>query len=325
MTTLVIQIPCHNEAATLPAVLAELPRALPGVDRVLWLVIDDGSTDGTGEVARRGGADDVLRLPRKKGLSRAFLAGIERALELGADVIVNTDGDHQYRAADIPALIAPVLSRQAELVVGTRPVGEVAHFSPVKKLLQRMGSAAVRRLSGTDVRDAPSGFRAISRAAAQRLHVFNRYSYTVETIIQAGQKGMAIAMVPVGVNAPTRPSRLVSSLGGYVARQGAVMLRVFMVYRPLRFFGGPGLILAFGGFLLGVRFLVLWFTEGGQGHVQSLILAALLISVGIALVITGLLADLMAVNRSLLEDVDWRVRRVEERLARREAKGDRGQ
>jgi glycosyltransferase involved in cell wall biosynthesis len=323
MTTLVIQIPCHNEASTLPAVLGELPRTLPGVDRIVWLVIDDGSTDGTEEVARKSGADVVVRLPRQSGLSRAFLAGIDRALALGADLIVNTDGDHQYRAADIPALIAPILARKAELVIGTRPVDAVPHFSPLKKLLQRLGSAAVRRLSGTEVEDAPSGFRAIARGAAQRLHVFNRYSYTVETLIQAGQKGMVVTTVPVGVNPPTRPSRLVKSLFGYAARQGAVMLRVFMVYRPLRFFGGPGLLLALAGTLIGVRFLVFWFTGDGQGHVQSLILAALLIGVGVALIITGLLADLMAVNRSLLEEIDWRVRRIEDRLARGESKDQR--
>jgi glycosyltransferase involved in cell wall biosynthesis len=306
---LVIQVPCHNEAETLPAVLADLPLQLDGISAVQVLVIDDGSMDATAEVARAAGAE-VVSLPRRSGLARAFLAGLDRAVAMGADIIVNTDGDGQYRGADIPRLIAPILEGRAELVIGVRPVTEIASFSPLKKLLQRLGSAATRFASGTQVEDAPSGFRAFSRSAAMRMHVFNRYTYTVETIIQAGQKGMAIATVPVTVNPQTRPSRLARSTTGYVARQLNVLVRVFMTYRPFRFFAVPGMVsLGLGAALL-VRFLYFYFTAGGAGHIQSVVIGAMLTGLGVFLVVVGLLADLISVNRQLLEDVEWRVRRM---------------
>ena len=310
--TLVVQIPCHNEEATLPGVLADLPSSIPGIGRIIPLIIDDGSTDGTAQVARQLGAE-VLRLPMRRGLARGFLSGLDRAIELGADVIVNTDGDGQYRGSDIPALIAPILAGTAELVIGVRPVAQIASFSPLKKMLQWVGSAAARMASATRVEDAPSGFRALSRDAAMRMHVFNRYTYTVETIIQAGQKGMAIATVKIGVNAPTRPSRLVRGMTSYILQQLNVLVRVFMTYRPFRFFAIPGAFLsAVGAFLL-LRFLYFYFTRGGQGHVQSVVIGALLAGAGLFLVVIGLLADLIAVNRQLLEDVEWRVRRMEGR------------
>lgn len=310
--TLVIQVPCHNEEEVLPRVLADLPRELPGIARIITLVIDDGSTDGTVAVARAAGAE-VLRLPVNRGLARAFLAGLDRAVQLGADIVVNTDGDHQYRGADIGALVAPVLAGQADLVVGTRPVSEIASFSPTKKLLQRLGSWATRMASGTTVEDAPSGFRAMSREAAMRLHVFNRYTYTVETLIQAGRKGMRVLSVPVGVNPVTRPSRLVKGSGSYVMRQLNVMVRVFMTYKPFRFFAIPGVTLGALGSVLLARFLWFYVTDGGSGHVQSVIIGSLLAGAGLVLVVIGLLADLVAVNRQLLEDVEWRLRRMEDR------------
>lgn len=308
--TLVIQIPCHHEEETLPQVLADLPASLPGVDRIIRLVIDDGSTDATAEVARAAGCE-VVRLPVQRGLARAFIAGLDRAVTLGADIVVNTDGDHQYRGADIAALVAPVLAGHADLVVGTRPVAAIASFSPTKKLLQRLGSFATRFLSGTQVQDAPSGFRAMSRDAAMRLHVFNRYTYTVETLIQAGRKGMRVLSVPVQVNTVTRPSRLVKGSGSYVMRQLNVMLRVFVTYKPFRFFAVPGMASFALGAILLLRFLHFYFTEGGAGHVQSVIVGSLLAGTGLFLVVVGLLADLMAVNRQLLEDLEYRVRRME--------------
>lgn len=315
--TLVIQIPCHNEEEILPAVLADLPRTVPGIARIVALVVDDGSTDGTADIARAHGAQ-VLRLPVQRGLARAFIAGLDRAVTLGADVVVNTDGDHQYRGEDIPALVAPVLEGRADVVVGTRPVETIASFSPLKKLLQRLGSAVTRVVSGTQVADAPSGFRAMSRDAALRLHVFNRYTYTVETIIQAGRKGMTVLSVPVGVNPVTRPSRLVRGSGSYIFRQLNVIVRVFVTYKPFRFFAVPGIV-SFGlGAALLLRFLYFYFADGGAGHIQSVIIGALLTGAGLFLVSVGLLADLVAVNRQLLEDVEWRIRRMEQNPLLRE-------
>lgn len=310
---LIIQIPGYNEEAALPATLSALPRRVPGVDSVEWLVVDDGSEDGTAEVARAHGVDHVVRLPRHRGLAGAFVAGLEASLRAGADVIVNTDADNQYQADDIAALIAPILEGRAEIVIGERPITQMRHFSSLKRFLQRLGSGLTRFLSNTEIPDAPSGFRAMSREAAMQLHVFNRYTYTLETIIQAGQKGMAITSVPIRTNEDVRPSRLVQSLPGYIRRQVLTMLRVFMTYRPVRFFAGPGVVLFLGGFGLGARFLYYYVTEGGAGHVQSLILAALLMGVGFFLVIVGLVTDLISVNRQLLERLDWRIQKLEER------------
>lgn len=312
MTKLIIQIPCYNEADSLPVTLAALPRTVRGVERVEWLVIDDGSTDGTSTIARAHGADHVVRLPRHQGLAVAFVAGLEASVREGADIIVNTDADNQYCADDIPKLIEPILMGEAEIVVGARPIGSTPHFSFLKKGLQRLGSWAVRKVSKTDIRDAPSGFRAMSRDAAMQLHVFNEYSYTLETIIQAGLKGMAIISVPVRTNDPLRPSRLVSSLPAYLRRQVLTMLRIFMTYKPFFFFAAPGTVALLAGLLIGLRFLFFYLGGDGAGHVQSVILSALLMGSGFFLVVVGLLADLASVNRKLLEGLDWRLKRIEE-------------
>ncbi len=314
MTKLVIQLPCFNEAQTLPAALSSLPRELPGIDRVDWLVIDDGSDDGTADVARAHGVDHIVRFPRRRGLAKAFVAGLEASVQAGADIVVNTDADNQYCADDIPKLIAPILAGEAEIVVGARPIAEMEHFSLFKKYLQRIGSWVTRIVSNTDVEDAPSGFRALSREAAMRLHVFNDHTYTIETIIQAGQKGLAIMSVPVSTNRDVRPSRLVKSITGYIYLQLLTMVRIFMTYRPFRFFAVPGALLFLAGFVTGLRFVYFFLNDRGGGHVQSLILAALLMGSGFFLTIVGLVADLIAVNRKLLEGLDWRLKKMEERM-----------
>jgi len=307
---LIIQIPCYNEADTLPVTLASLPREVAGVDCVEWLIIDDGSKDDTAQVAKDCGADYIVRHARNLGLARAFLTGLDACLQLGAGVIVNTDADNQYSAEDIPALVAPIIDGRAEIVVGARPIESIEHFSPVKKLLQRIGSWAVRVASNTDVPDAPSGFRAISAEAARRLMVFNDYTYTLETIIQAGQKNMAITSVAVHVNPDLRASRLVRSTSSYIRRNVVTMLRIFMIYRPVRFFGYFGGALFSIGFLIGCRFLWYYGHGRGNGHVQSLILAAILLGMGFQTCLVALLADLAAANRRLIEDVRSRMQEI---------------
>lgn len=309
----IIQIPCYNEEECLPRTLAELPRELPGVDEVEWLLIDDGSRDRSAEVAARLGVRHVVRHARRLGLAQAFLTGLDACLARGADIIVNTDADNQYYAGDIGKLVAPILEGRAAIVVGARPIAGIDHFSPGKKLLQRLGSWAVRRVSGTDVRDAPSGFRAISREAAMRLNVFNKYTYTLETIIQAGQRGLPIVSVPVRVNEKLRPSRLFGSVFGYLYRSASTIVRVFVIYRPFRFFLLLGSIPFTAGLVIGLRFLWALGQGQGTGKVQSLILASLLLSTGFLLGIVGLLADLISVNRQLLERIDWQVRRLGEK------------
>ena len=304
---LIIQIPCYNEAASLPAALAVLPRSVPGFDRVEWLIIDDGSLDDTRAVAQANGVDHLISHPRNLGLARAFMTGLNVCLERGADVIVNTDADNQYDARDIPALTRPILDGSAEIVVGARPITAISHFSPLKKLLQRVGSWVVRLASGTDIPDAPSGFRAISRGAAQRLMVFNDYTYTLETIIQAGQKNMAITSVPVRVNPELRPSRLVRSIPSYIRRSVVTIVRIFVIYRPFRFFAIIGLILFSAGLLIGLRFLWYFLAGDGSGHIQSLILAAVLLMMGFQTVLIAFVADLQAANRRLLEDLRFKV------------------
>lgn len=305
---LVIQIPCYNEAATLPVALRRLPRKVAGFDAVEWLVIDDGSTDGTADVARAHGVDCVVRHTRNQGLARAFVSGLDACVDRGADVIVNTDADNQYDADDIPALVAPILQGKAELVIGARPIQAIGHFSPAKKLLQRLGSWVVRVASRTEIPDAPSGFRALTRSAAQRLVVFNDYTYTLETIIQAGQKNMAVTSVPVRVNEELRPSRLIRSIPSYVKRSIVTIVRIFVIYRPFRFFASIGALLFVGGFLIGLRFLLKFLSGDGDGHVQSLILAGALLVMGFQTVLVAFLADLLAANRKLLEEVRYRLK-----------------
>jgi glycosyltransferase involved in cell wall biosynthesis len=304
---LIIQIPCYNEAGTLAIALKNLPRKVSGFDTVEWLIIDDGCTDDTVCVAHDNGIDHVVQHTRNQGLARGFMTGLDACLRLGADVIVNTDADNQYNADDIPALTAPILAKRAEIVVGTRPIETIAHFSPIKKFLQKLGSWVVRIASNTDIPDAPSGFRAMSRNAAQRLVVFNDYTYTLETIIQAGQKNMAIASVPIRVNEDLRPSRLVRSIPSYIKRSIFTIVRIFVIYRPFRFFGAIGGILFGTGFLIGLRFLWKYLGGAGEGHVQSLILAALLLGMGFQTILVAFLADLLAANRKLMEEVRYRL------------------
>lgn len=310
MTKLIIQIPCYNEERTLATTLAALPRHLPYIDEIEWLIIDDGSNDNTVEVAEENGVDHIVRLTTNQGLAKAFMAGLEACLKAGADIIVNTDADNQYCADDIPKLIKPILLGRAEIVIGARPIWAIKHFSPMKKLLQKLGSWVVRLASNTNIPDAPSGFRAISRNAAMQLNVFNEYTYTLETIIQAGQKGMAITSVPIRTNGYLRPSRLVKSIPAYIQRSILTILRIFMVYQPLRFFMILGSIPFTLGFVLGLRWLVLFFNGTEKAHVPSLILAAILILIGFQLWMFGLVADLMAANRKLMEELQLRLRRM---------------
>ena len=312
---LIIQIPCYNEEATLGVTLSELPRQLPGIDRVEWLIVNDGSRDRTIEVAKACGVDRIVDLQTNQGLAKAFMAGIEASLRAGADIIVNTDADNQYCAEDIAKLIAPILEGNAEIVIGARPIQDVPHFSPIKKFLQKLGSFVVRLASKTNIPDAPSGFRAMSREAALRLNVFNEYTYTLETIIQAGQRGLLVTSVPIRVNGYLRPSRLVKSITAYIQHSILTIIRIFMTYRPLRFFMMLGSV-PFGlGFLLCCRWLLLFWGIIGDNpakpRVPSLILAAMLILIGFQLWLFGLIADLMGVNRQLLEDIQLRMRRQE--------------
>ncbi len=312
MKKLIIQIPCYNEEATLPITLAELPKQVQGIDVVEWLIIDDGSVDNTIEVAKKHGVHHVVKLPNNQGLARAFIAGLEACVKAGADIIVNTDADNQYSAKDIPKLVSPILEGKAEIVIGARPIAEIEHFSPLKKFLQQLGSFAVRKASNTNIPDAPSGFRAISRSAAMKLNVFNSYTYTLETIIQAGLKNMAITSVPIETNEMLRPSRLIKSIRVYIQRSIATIIRIFMTYKPFRFFAMPGAITFCCGFLIGLRFLIYYILGSGTGHIQSLILAGLLLGAGFFLFVIGLLSDLISVNRQLLEKIDWRVQNLEE-------------
>ena len=300
---LIIQIPCYNEADTLAIALAALPRQVSGFDTVEWLIIDDGSKDNTVRIALENGVDHVVRHTCNQGLARGFMTGLDACLRLGADVIVNTDADNQYNADDIPPITAPILERRADIVVGARPIETIKHFTVVKKLLQKLGSWVVRVASKTDIPDAPCGFRAMSRTAAQRLTVFNDYTYTLETIIQAGQKNMAITSVPVRVNEDLRPSRLVKSIPSYIRRSIVTIIRIFVVYRPFRFFGSIGAALFGVGFLIGLRFLCYYIQGNGDGHVQSLILASVLLGMGFQAFLIAFIADLLAANRKIMEDV----------------------
>jgi glycosyltransferase involved in cell wall biosynthesis len=313
---LIIQIPCLNEAETLPATVADLPRQVQGFEAVEWMVVDDGSTDGTAEVARALGVDHVVRMNGNQGLARAFMAGLVAATERGADVIVNTDADNQYCAADLGALVAPIVAGRADIVIGARPIKAIRHFSPAKRLLQVLGSRVVRALSGADVGDAPSGFRAMTRDAALRLNVFGDFTYTIETVIQAGLSNLRITSVPVRVNAPTRPSRLFRSMAGYVRRSLLTMLSVYLIYRPARIFGALALGFFAPGAVLALRYLALMATGEGKGHVQSVIASGVLGLCAVFMAAIGIVAHLQSINRRLLEEIRYleRSRRVRERF-----------
>ena len=309
---LIIQIPCFNEAETLPATLADLPRELPGISSIEWLIIDDGSDDKTAEVARAHGVHHIVRFRRNRGLAKAFIAGLDASLALGADLIVNTDADNQYQGADIEKLVAPLLAGEADMVIGDRQVETVADFSKTKKRLQKLGSWVVRKASGTSPSDATSGFRAFSREAATRMFVANEFTYTLETLIQAGNAKMKVASVPVQTNPKTRESRLFKGTTQYIRRSASTILRVYTMYRPLRAFMYLATTLFLTGAALGGRFLYFYFTTDGQtGHVQSLILAAILLISAFIVLLGGVLADLVGTNRKLLEDALVRLRRIE--------------
>ena len=308
---LVVQIPCFNEADSLPQVLAEIPRLIDGVDEIAILIVDDGSTDRTVEVAQALGVEHIIRQPRNRGLAQAFRTGLDAALRAGADIIVNTDGDNQYAGADIPRLIRPILEGRADIVVGDRCTGEVAHFSPLKKWLQRLGSAVVRWLSDTDVPDTVSGFRAMSRDAALRLNIVSGFSYTVEMLIQAGRKRMAVVSVPVATNKVTRPSRLFRSIPHFIQRSVATMLRIYAMYQPLKVFATLGIVLACLGAVPILRFLWFYATGDGEGHIQSLVLGGMLVIIAFLSFLVGLVADLIGFNRQLIEMTLEKVRRIE--------------
>ncbi|MDQ3623779.1 MAG: glycosyltransferase family 2 protein [Verrucomicrobiota bacterium] len=314
MKKLIIQMPCYNEEETLGIALQALPRQVPGVDKVEWLIINDGSSDRTIDVARAHGVDHIVDLGSHHGLARGFIAGLDASLRSGADIIVNTDADNQYNAEDIPKLVEPILKGDADIVVGARPIAEIQHFSPLKKMLQQLGSWVVRMASATNVADAPSGFRAMSREAAMQLNVFSQYTYTLETIIQAGQKNMGIVSVPIRTNGFLRPSRLMKSTRAYVQRSILTILRIFITYQPLRFFLWLGALPLAAGTLIGLRWLYYFAVEDStRTRIPSLILAAILILIGVQLWIFGVVADIIAVNRKLLEDIQVRVKRVEYR------------
>jgi len=300
---LIIQIPCFNEEETLHVALAALPRRVNGFDAVEWLVIDDGSVDGTVCVAKENGVDHIVNFAQNQGLAKAFMAGVNECLAQGADVIVNTDADNQYEAKDIPALVKPIVDGNADYVIGARPISQTQHFSGIKKILQKIGSWVVRAASGTDVADAPSGFRAISRECAAQLNVYNNYTYTLETIIQAGRKGMAITSVPVRTNEDLRPSRLLSSIPNYIKKSVFTIFRIFVVYQPFKFFISIALFTFLIGFLLGLRFLYFYFTGEGDGHIQSVVLASILMAMGFQTGLIAFIADLLSVNRMLLEEL----------------------
>ncbi len=308
---LIIQIPCLNEEETLPITLADLPREVPGFDTVEWLIIDDGSTDNTVAVGKAHGVDHVVSMRHNSGLARAFMAGLEACLRLGADVIVNTDADNQYRASGIPTLTRPIVAGESDIVIGARPITDIPHFHPVKKMLQKLGSTVVRTASRTQIPDAPSGFRAIHRDAAMRLMVHNPYTYTLETIIQAGRSGMKITSAPIEVNGDLRESRLVKSISSYVRRSMGTIFRIYLIYRPFQVFMFLSALLVIPAFALGIRYLILITQENAGDHIQSLILSAILFSGGFTSFALAIISRLLAVNRTLMEELRTRILRME--------------
>lgn len=303
---LIIQIPCYNEASTLAIALGALPREVEGFDKVEWLIINDGSEDETVKVAKECGVDHIVNFKHNQGLAKGFMAGLKECLAQGADVIVNTDADNQYEAQDIPKLTQPILDGKAEYVIGARPISQTEHFSATKKFLQKLGSWVVRKASRTSIPDAPSGFRAISRECAMQLNVYNNYTYTLETIIQAGQKNMAITSVPIRTNEDLRPSRLLSSIPNYIKKSVVTIVRISVVYKSFQFFMTIAAILFTLGFLLALRFLYYYFIGEGDGHIQSVILSGVLMGMGFQTGLIAFIADLLSVNRKLLEEIKMR-------------------
>lgn len=308
---LVIQIPCLNEEESLPITLSALPKHIDGIDEIKVLIVNDGSTDRTIEVAKKHGISDFVNFTHNKGLAKAFSAGLNKALEMGADIIVNTDADNQYNASDIEKLVRPIIDGNADIVIGSRPVNKISHFSIIKKMLQNFGSFVMRCVSSTSVKDAPSGFRAFSRNAAIQMNIFDNYTYTLETIIQAKAKGLVIENVEIDVNPELRRSRLFSNMFVYIRRSIFTMLRMFIVYRPFRFFITVGILFLLAGLIPGVRFVWYFLTGDGQGHIQSLILAAILLLTGVQVSLIAVLSELIAINRKLLEDIQSRVKSVD--------------
>lgn len=308
---LIIQIPCYNEADTLPTTLSELPRRLDGVDVIELLVVDDGSRDGTADIARALGVHHVVSFPHNRGLAQAFAAGLEACVLNGADIIVNTDADNQYKGAGVARLVAPILAGRADIVVGDRGVADLPIFSPAKRALQRLGSWVISKAAGAPIADAASGFRAYTREAALRTLVLSNYSYTLETLIQAGSQRMRIEFVPVQTNPPTRPSRLMHNVFHYLTNSAITIVRAYTLYRPLRVFVTLGLLSIVAGLIIGLRFLYFFATGSGNGHIQSLILTAVLLIVGFQVLLIGLVADLVGFNRKIMEELLFRVRKLE--------------
>lgn len=308
---LIIQIPCFNEAKTLEVALNDLPKHIDGIDKIEYLIINDGSLDNTTEVAQKWGVNYIVTFRRNKGLAKGFMAGLDACLRNGADIIVNTDADNQYCGEDIEKLVRPILEEKADIVIGERPIDQTIHFSPMKKKLQHFGSWVVQKASDSDIPDAPSGFRAYSREAAMRLNVTNEYTYTLETIVQAGREKFAQTSVSIRTNEELRPSRLFNSMFGYVKKSMIAIIRAFIMYKPLKFFTIVGLIPFLLGTGLGIRYIVLLATGSAGGHVQSLILASILILMGFMTIIIGLQADIIAKNRKLLEDIQYHVRKLD--------------
>ncbi len=308
---LIVQIPCYNEEKTLPLTLRDIPRSIDGIGKVEILIIDDGSTDRTIDTAKELGVDHIVKNTCNKGLARTFLAGLDASLRLGADIIVNTDGDNQYNGKDIPKLIAPIMKGEADIVVGDRQTDTINHFSPLKKKLQKFGSFLIRKLSDTDVIDAVSGFRAFSREAAMQMNIVSPFSYTIETVLQAGKKHLAISSVPIGTNPKTRESRLFRSIPIFLERSVSTIIRMYTMYQPLRVFFIISSFFILGGMVPSVRFLVYYFMGGGGGHIQSLVLAAILFITGFNVLMIGIVADVLSFNRRLIEETLLRVRRIE--------------
>lgn len=309
---LIIQIPCYNEEETLPETINSIPKEIEGVDKVEILIINDGSTDNTTYAAKKLNADYIVEFPKNLGLARAFDVGLKNAVKYGADIIVNLDADNQYCAEDIPKLIQPILENRADITIGARPIDKIRHFSLMKKILQKLGSFVMKKISGADIADAPSGFRAFTRSAAMKINIFDNYTYTMESIIQAKRKGLVIASVPIRVNEDDlRPSRLVKNNLSYICRSAKTMIRFFIIYHPFRFFASLACIFLLLGVGIGFRYLYFFYLGDGAGHIQSLILCGLLITISFQTALLAIISDLLAINRKLIEDVQIKVQKLQ--------------